>query len=74
MRTYFKTNENFENAIKRFQIYGFSVEKKRVTCACGESAGAFVYEDGFNKTLKTAKVIVKCECCYNDAKIIERGE
>jgi hypothetical protein len=74
MRTYFKSSEKFETALNRFKIYGYSVERKKVTCACGERAGAYVFEDSSNKSLKSANVIVKCECCYNDAKITERGE
>ncbi len=74
MKTYFKTSENFENALTRFKVYGYSVERRIVTCACGESVGAYIFEDGSNRSIKTAKVVVKCECCYNDASPKERGE
>jgi hypothetical protein len=74
MKTYFKSSEKFETALNRFKIYGYSVERKKVTCACGESAGAYIFDDKSNKSIKTAKVVVKCECCYNGATIAERGE
>lgn len=73
MKKYYKTTEKLEKAIHTFKVYGYVIEKKRVRCACGESYGAIVFK-GEKHMLNEAEILVKCECCYNMAKITERGE
>jgi hypothetical protein len=73
MRKYFKTTEKFEKAVDNFRLFGYDIEKKKVHCACGESTGAIVFK-GPQHLLNDAEVLVKCECCYNKAKLSEKGE
>ncbi len=73
MKKYYKTTEKFEKAVQGFKIIGYNIEKKNVRCACGESIGAIIFKED-NHLLNEAEILVKCECCYNQASISEKGE
>ena len=66
-KIFFKTNEKYREYLKEFA----NISKEHgVQCACGQSVGAYVYDDDYY----LIKEIILCEACYNNAPCFEQGE
>ena len=66
---YFKTKKIFFEEVKTIKSWGYKVDVCAISCACGESNGALIYNNG---KLETKYVL--CEACYNSASNQQKGE
>jgi hypothetical protein len=70
-KIYFKTQEGFEAFINLLPSEFINVRKAVVSSSCGETNGAYVYE---NETTKQICTLIIDESEYNNAMPMEKGE